>query len=87
MGDMAAVFNDLKEYKREQREERASANMEQLVALGIPAQEQSKNVFRLNTEYGTVMYYVSSNTWQHKGKIARGTVHDFKNWLVKRGML
>lgn len=87
MGDMAAVFNDLKEYKREQREERASANMEQLVALGIPAQEQTKNVFRLNTEYGTVMYYVSSNTWQHKGKIARGTVQDFKNWLTKRGMI
>lgn len=87
MGDMAAVFNDLKEYKREQREARAVVNMQALEKLGIAAREQSKNVFRIDTEYGTVMYYVSSNTWQHKGKVARGTSQDLKNWLTKRSML
>ena len=87
MGDTAAVFNDLKEHKCEQREARAAVNAQALAKLGIPAREQSKNVFRIDTEYGVVMYYVSSNTWQHKGKVARGTAQDLKNWLNKRSML
>jgi uncharacterized membrane protein (DUF106 family) len=86
MGDMAEVFNDLKAYKKEQREARAAVNTEALAKLGMAAREQSKNVFRIDTEQGAVMYYVSSNTWQHKGKVARGTAQDLKNWLRKRGL-
>lgn len=87
MGDMAEVFNGLKQYKKEQREARGQRNSALLADAGIPAREQSKGVWRVNTEQGTVMYYVSSNTWQHKGNVARGSVNDFKNWLSKRGML
>ena len=87
MGEMAETFNAMKAHKKEQREARAMVNAETLRELGIPAVEQSKHVYRVNTPHGAVMYYTSSNTWQHKGKVGRGDVHAFKFWLTKRGLL
>lgn len=85
MGDMADTFRAMKAHKAEQREARAVVNIDALHKLGIPAVEQSKNVFRLKTAEGTVMYYVSSNTWQHKGKVMRGDVTAFHGWLKNKG--
>lgn len=84
MGDMAEVFNDLRKAKQEQRAKRAEVNVEALQVLGVDAKEQSKNVFRIDAEYGTVMYYPSSSCWQHRGKIMRGDVQAFKQWLAKQ---
>lgn len=84
MGDMAAVFNDLRKAKQEQRAKRSEINMQTLHELGITAQEQSKNVFRIETEYGVVMYYPSSSCWQCKGKIVRGNVQRLRAWLLER---
>lgn len=81
MGDMAAVFNDLRKAKQEQRAKRSEVNVQALHELGITAQEQSKNVFRIETGHGAVMYYPSSSCWQYKGKIIRGNVLWLKQWL------
>ena len=85
MGDMADVFNDMKQFKKEQRDTRAVNNSERLLALGINAHEQSKNVFRI--EFGereVAMYYPSSDKWQHRGKVYRGTPEQLKSWLETR---
>ena len=82
MGDMADVFNDMKQFKKEQRDTRAVNNSERLSALGINAHEQSKNVFRI--EFGereVAMYYPSFNKWQHRGKVHHGTPAQLKTWL------
>lgn len=87
MGDMAQVFNDMKAATKERREKRAVVNIEALTKLGIPAREQGKNVFRVDTEWGAVMYYPSSNCWQHKGKTHRGDVNKLHAWLHSQGFL
>ena len=81
MGDMAAVFNDMKAATNERREKRAKLNSEELVKRGIPAVEQSKNVFRVVTHAGAVMYYPGSNSWQFRGKLYRGGITQFQNWI------
>ena len=85
MGDMADVFNDMKKFKKEQRDTRAAINEKKLMALGIDAKLQSKNVYRIEfTEREVVMYYLSSNSWQHRGKVYRGTPEQLKSWLKTR---
>jgi len=87
MGDMAEDMNALKAYHKEQREARAVVNIAKLEEMGIPAHEQSENVFRIDTQYGAVMYYPPSNKWQHRGKVHRGNLDSFKGWLINRGYL
>lgn len=87
MGDMREEFDALKAYHKERRAERASVNIAQLQELGVPAVEQSKNVFRVQTCDGAVMYYPASNKWQHRGKVFLGVVLDFQGWLRNRGYL
>ena len=87
MGDMADDMNALKAYHKEKREARAVVNIGKLKQMGIPAREQSKNVFRIDTQYGAVMYYPSSAKWQHRGKVHWGDVDSFKGWLINQGYL
>ena len=81
MGDMAEEMNALKQHHKEQREAKAVVNIDKLQTMGIPAREQSKNVFRIDTENGAVMYYPPSNKWQHRDRVHRGDVQSFKGWL------
>lgn len=81
MGDMAETMNALKEHNKERRQARAEVNIDRMTELGIPATEQSKNGFRINTTKGAVMYYPSSNKWQHRGQVHRGDVLSFQGWL------
>ena len=86
MGDMAEAFKEYREYKKEQRDTRAAINAKKLTALGIDAKMQSKNVYRIEfAEREVVMYYLSSNSWQHRGKVYRGTPEQLKSWLKMRG--
>lgn len=85
MGEMAEVFKEYREYKKEQRDTRADINTKKLLALGIGAKLQSKNVYRIElAEREVVMYYLSSNSWQHRGKVYRGTPEQLKSWLETR---
>lgn len=85
MGDMAEVFNGYREHKKEQRDTRADINAKKLLALGIDAKLQSKNVYRIEfAEREVVVYYPSSNSWQHRGKVYRGTPEQLKSWLKTR---
>jgi len=81
MGDIAEDMYALKQYHKERRAEKAEVNIQHLTEMGIPAREQSKNVFRIDTEHGAVMYYPPSNKWQHRGRVHRGDVKSFKGWL------
>lgn len=86
MGDMAEVFKEYGEYKKEQRDTRAAINAKKLTALGIDAKLQSKNVYRIEfAAREVVMYYLSSNSWQHRGKVYRDTPEQLKSWLKRRG--
>lgn len=69
------------------RATKADSNIEQLKALQIPAYEQSKNVYRVDTANGAVMYYPTSGSWQHRGRTLRGDVLAFRAWLKKKHML
>ena len=85
MGDMAEVFNGYREHKKEQRDTRADINAKKLLALGIDAKLQSKNVYRIEfAEREVAVYYPSSNSWQHRGKVYRGTPEQLKSWLKTR---
>lgn len=87
MGDMREEFDALKAYHKEQRAEKATVNIGRLQELGVLAVEQSKNVFRVQTCDGAVMYYPVSNKWQHRGKVFLSVVLDFRDWLRARGYL
>ena len=81
MGDMVEKMQALQQVQKERRQEKASVNIEQLTAMHIPAKEQSKNVFRVDTNQGAVMYYPPSGKWQHRGRVMKGDVMQFREWL------
>jgi hypothetical protein len=80
-------MNALKEARKHWRNEDAAANLETLKQQGIEVYEQSKNVFRMDTQHGAVMYYPTSGTWQHHGRTHKGTVQHFKTWLKNKHFL
>ena len=85
--ELADDMNALKAYHKEKREARAVVNIASLAALGIPAREQSKNVFRIEHDREVCMYYPSSGKWQCKGQVFWGTPEKLKGWLMNRGFL
>lgn len=87
MGEMAEIFNGMRKHTQERKDKRSENNSEALQKLGIHMREQSKNVFRMETEWGAVMYYPGSNKWQHKGKTHRGDVNKLHAWLHSQGFL
>ncbi len=87
MSDMVEDFKALAEFHAGERQERASVNLAELKRLNINAFEQSKNVFRIDSRDGAVMYYPTSGKWQHRGKTLRGSVEEFRAWLKKKHFL
>ena len=84
MGDMVEEMQALKQLRKERRQANAEVNIEQLLALHIVATEQSKNVFRIDTLEGAVMYYPPSGKWQHRGRVMMGDVIEFRDWLRRK---
>ena len=87
MGDMREDFDALKEHLEEEKQVRAKVNLAALKALNIVATEQSKNVFRIATKAGLVMFYPTSGKWQHRGRTYHGGPANLKAWLVKERIL
>jgi hypothetical protein len=85
--DTIEDYKALAEARKSWKDEAAVVNVELLKSMNIPAYEQSKNVFRVDTLRGVVMYYPTSGKWQHKGKTYRGDVKTFREFLKKTGKL
>jgi len=81
------MLKDMKELKREERQVKANCNLALLKELNINAHEQSKNVFRIDTKFGAVMYYPPSGKWQHNGRTMMGDVYTFRDWLKAKHFL
>ena len=47
----------------------------------IPAQEVSKGVFKIETQYGATMYYPKHSKWIHRGKTREGDLQAFSQWV------
>lgn len=84
MGDVGETFALYHAWKKAQRKDRAKVNLEALQASGLPFFQQSDGVWRCNASWGVVMYYPSSNTWQHKSGVHRGPVTAFINWFKRK---
>lgn len=79
---MTKTMNDPEEHLRQNRRpNKSKVKLEDLIKLGIDASEPSKNVFRIETSIGSVMYYPSSGKWQHKTKTYNGTVEELNKWI------
>jgi len=53
-----------------------------LLALsGIPFTEVSKEVFKVETQYGATVYYPKHAKWIHRGKTRKGDLQAFSQWV------
>lgn len=84
MGDMREEFDALKAHTASRKAARLAMNTTLMGTLGVPAVEQSKGVWRVDTAAGAVMYYPATNCWQHKGKVCRGDAQAFAAWYKKQ---
>jgi hypothetical protein len=69
------------------KDKRMNDNVEKLKALNIDAVEQSKNVWRIESGLGTVIYWPGTNGWQFKTKTIRGDFNQFVAWLKQWGFV
>lgn len=72
---------EIRQHRRDVRMKRAGVAADLLKKHNIPAIEQSRNVFRIDSDAGTIMYYPSSKKWQLKTKTFRGSFEAFLNFL------
>jgi hypothetical protein len=86
MSDEIEVLNALKAEQRNRRDHKAVINADVLKASKLPFIEQSKNVFRSDLRAGVVMYYASSDKWQHRGKVYQGTIEELITWIRNKRM-
>lgn len=54
------------------KQEITQSNKEAVAKSELPFVEQSKNVYRLNTERGAVVFYAESGKWLHRGRSFQG---------------
>lgn len=87
MSEMMECMKDIAEARKSNRSKVAERNVTELKRLSIPAVEQSKNVWRIDGPLGAVMYYPTSNKWQHHSRTKAGSVADLRSWLQKNGYL
>ena len=80
-------YKALKEAQRTWKNEHAEVNIELLKSLNIPAYQQSKNVYRVDTFHGALMFYPTSSKWQYRGKTYKGDVNALREFLKKIGKL
>lgn len=62
-------------------------DLEELTKLHIPAKEQGKNIYRVDTQFGTVIYYSAKDMWLHKGRHYEGSIEEFRAWLKKQKLI
>lgn len=87
MGDMVETFKAMNQRKKEVRAERAAKNIAKLQDTKLPFYEQGKNVWRLDTPSGAVMFYPASGKWQHNGRTFAGTLQNLESWLKNKRIL
>ena len=84
VGTMYKAMND---DTKSRKAVRLGQNIAALRATGLAFTERSENVWRMDTEWGAVMYYPATNTFQHKGKTGHGDVPSLVRWLHKLGLM
>lgn len=88
MGDMGDLFNDLKDIRREQRAARSTqagamvddvrSKVDKLVVDANGTWNVVKGIYK-------IQFYPTKGTWQYRGKMMRGGIFSFINWLDNLG--
>jgi len=86
MGDMGDLFNDLKQIRREQRAARSTQAgsmvndvREKVDSLTVDA----NGTWNITKGTHKIQFYPTKGTWQVRGKMLRGGIFGFINWLEK----
>lgn len=69
MGDVGEAFQFWSEMKKEERQKRKAGNMEIINACALPHKIDASGTVLFKTAQGTVCFYPTTNTIQHKQKI------------------
>ncbi|EJD6508518.1 hypothetical protein M0I01_RS13025 [Providencia rettgeri] len=72
MGDMGDVFRAMKEQVKERKAARLKNNTEQLKDIDIPYTRDFNGTIHFQTKKGKVLFYPTTNKYQHKRSIKRG---------------
>jgi hypothetical protein len=88
MGDMGDIFNDLKDIRREQRAARstqAQAMYHDVAAKVDTMTMDASGTWNISKGIYKIQFYPTKGTWQYRGKMMRGGIHSFMNWLDNLG--
>ncbi len=86
MGDMGDIFNDLKDIRREQRATRSTQAMSMYNDVAKMVDKISvdpSGTWNIVKRDNKIQFYPTKGTWQHRGRMLRGGIHSFMNWLEK----
>ncbi|MDH2379208.1 hypothetical protein [Providencia rettgeri] len=72
MGDVGDDFRAYKEMVKERKAARLKNNTEQLKGIDIPYTRDLNGTIHFQTKKGKVLFYPSTNKYQHKRGVKRG---------------
>lgn len=87
MGDMGELFNDLKDIRREQRAARstqAGAMVDDVRAKVDSLAVDPSGTWNIVKGSQKIQFYPTKGTWQVRGRMLRGGIFAFINWLEKQ---
>lgn len=72
MGDCGDDFKALSEYHRQKKRDRQTENMQRMQASGLVYSTDTSGSLHIYTDKGKVIFYPTTNKFQHKGKVRYG---------------
>lgn len=87
MGDMGDIFNDMKDMRKAERKARstqAGSMVEDVRKLVDSLAVDPNGTWNIVKGQQKIQFYPTKGTWQIRGRMQRGGIHSFMNWLEKQ---
>lgn len=82
MGDCSEDFKALKQYHKENKEQRRQWNMVDIINSKIDYHLDGNGSVVVSFGGGKAIFYPSTNKWQHLGKTYYGSAKDFLSFIL-----
>jgi len=81
MGDCGDDFKALREHNRERKNDNLERNKAHMISCGLSYNVDSSGSMYFATDKGTVVFYPTTNKYQHKSKVRYGSAPTCEKYI------
>lgn len=81
MGDCGEDFKALSAYRKEKKKDRHEDNKSHMIKCGLCYQVDASGSMHFETDKGKVIFYPTTNKYQHKGSVRYGSAKAAEKYI------